>query len=74
MARELRRRSVQPWDLAGLMGHTSNESTTEIYAEYDPGYLKEAVEAIDSCMTEIFMQTDTKKLRATSSFFWQLSL
>ncbi len=65
MARELRRRGVQPWDLAGLMGHTSRETTTEIYAEYDPSYLTKAVEVIDSCMTEIMMRTESKGLRAS---------
>ena len=53
MARELRRRGVQPWDVAGIMGHAMDERTTEIYAEYDPGFLKSAVEAIDGYMTEV---------------------
>jgi integrase len=40
MARELRRRGVQPWDLGGLMGHKAKDhDTTEIYAAYDPKYL-----------------------------------
>ena len=53
MARELRRRGVQAWDVAGIMGHRMDERVTEIYAEYDPGYLKQAVEAIDSYMGEV---------------------
>lgn len=53
MARELRRRGVQPWDVAGIMGHSMEERTTEIYAEYDPGYLETAVCAIDEYMTEV---------------------
>jgi len=53
MARELRRRGVGSWDVAGLMGHRLDERTTEIYAEYDAGYQKQAVEAIDAFMNEV---------------------
>ncbi len=53
MATELRRRRVQPWDVAGIMGHSSSESTTEIYAKYDVGYQRDTVRAIDSYMNEI---------------------
>lgn len=55
MAREPRRRGVQPWDVAGIMCHSIEERTTEIYAEYDPTYLKSAVDAIDSYMTEVLL-------------------
>jgi integrase len=54
MARELRRRGVQPWDVGGIMGHRSKEhDTTEIYAEYDPNYLSRAVAAIDGFMSDV---------------------
>ena len=54
MARELRRRKVQPWDVAGIMGHTSETyDVTEIYAEYDPEYLSRAVAAIDGFMRDV---------------------
>jgi integrase len=54
MARELRRRGVQPWDLGGIMGHKAKDhDTTEIYAAYDPNYLAAAVAAIDGFMSEI---------------------
>ena len=65
MARELRRRGVQPWDLAGLMGHVAQESTTEIYAEYDPEYLKQAIQAIDAYLAEVNERTRHTKLRAS---------
>jgi integrase len=65
MARELRRRGVQPWDLAGLMGHITKESTTEIYAEYDPEYLKQAIQAIDAYLKEVDDRTKRNSLRAS---------
>ena len=54
MARELRRRGIQPWDLGGIMGHKAqHHDTTEIYAAYDPNYLSLAVAAIDGFMSDV---------------------
>lgn len=38
MATELRRRGVDPWELAGQLGHRVLK-TSELYAAYDPNYL-----------------------------------
>lgn len=48
IARHLRSQSVPPWEVAAQLGHKMpGMSTTEIYAPYDPSYLKNAVAAID---------------------------
>lgn len=52
MATELRKRSVPKLDVEGFLGH-SGESTSDIYSHYDPSYLKQAVNAIDSYFGEL---------------------
>jgi integrase len=52
MARELRRRGVESWTLAGLMGH-SESKTTEIYAIFDPASAGPLVRAIDGLWLEM---------------------
>ena len=53
VATELRARGVPEWECSGILGHRHGNSTTEIYAKYRPGYLGEAVRAIDKLMSEI---------------------
>ena len=53
-----------PHSLAGIMGRSMGERTTEIYAEYDAGYLKSAVDAIDNYMTEVLGTTFAYPARA----------
>ena len=54
MAIELRKRSVPPWEVQGILGHKAGGyGTTEIYAKYDPDYLSKSAEAIDDYMKEI---------------------
>lgn len=51
---ELRRRGVQPWETAGIMGHRIAEfATTEEYAIYDPDYLGTAAKTIDAICAEL---------------------
>jgi integrase len=52
MARELRRRGVESWAVAGIMGH-SEARTTEIYAIFDPAEAGPLVQAIDAVCLEI---------------------
>ena len=52
MARELRRRGVDGWELAGMMGYRE-EATTEIYAEDSPGYRSAAAGATESYFREV---------------------
>jgi len=52
MARELRRRWVESWAVAGMMGHRE-QSTTEIYAIFDPAEAGSLVRARDGLWLEI---------------------
>lgn len=54
MARWMRMQSVPAWEVAAQLGHKSSEhSTTEIYAPFDPAYLSKATEAIDDFLSQI---------------------
>lgn len=54
VATELRRRGVDNWETAGLLGHTAEGAEiTEIYAEYSPDYLSAATRAIDDYFREL---------------------
>lgn len=54
MSRELRRRKVSPWDIAGMLGHaTAGLKTTEGYAEFDPVPDGPAALAIDAYCAEL---------------------
>jgi len=54
MARWLRKSSVPAWEVAAQLGHkTPDVSTTEIYAPFDPVYLKQSTAAIDAFLTEV---------------------
>jgi len=54
MARWLRSQSVPAWEVAAQLGHKAPEySTTEIYAPFDPAYLKGSCEAIDSFLEQL---------------------
>jgi len=62
IARWLRSQSVPAWEVAAQLGHKAPEySTTEIYAPFDPAYLKSSCEAIDS-----FLEGVAKELGAES--------
>ena len=59
MATELRRRSVPPWEVAGILGHKEPRlGTTEVYSKYDPDYLGSAVKAIDAYFRDLQAITD----------------
>jgi hypothetical protein len=55
LARELRKRRVPTEQISLFLGHLPDGSaaTTSIYAPYEPGFLSEAVEAIESVMKEV---------------------
>jgi hypothetical protein len=55
LAREMRKRRVPTEQISLFLGHLPDGSaaTTSIYAPYEPGFLAEAVEAIEGVMTEI---------------------
>lgn len=54
MARWLRKSSVPAWEVAAQLGHkTPDVSTTEIYAPFDPVYLKQSTAAIDAFLSEV---------------------
>lgn len=52
MASELRRRRVDPWELAGQLGHRVLK-TSEIYAIYDPDYLSTVQAGIDDVLADL---------------------
>ncbi len=52
IATELRRRSVPAEQISGLLGHRAMHRTTEVYAKYDPAYLREA----KAVLTTIFLE------------------
>lgn len=52
MAAELRKRGVNPWELAGFMGHKLLDMT-EIYAVYDPSYLATVAAGIDDIIADL---------------------
>ena len=59
MARWLRARGVPAWEVAAQLGHKQRGfSTTEIYAPFDPAYLKNAVAAVDEFIAQV-RTTDT---------------
>jgi len=55
LARELRKRRVPTEQISLFLGHLPDGSaaTTSIYAPYEPGFLSDAVAAIDSVMMEV---------------------
>lgn len=54
IARWLRKQGVPAWEVSAQLGHKRQElSITEIYAPYDPSYLSEATQAIDSFFAEL---------------------
>ena len=54
MARWMRMQSVPAWEVAAQLGHKSSEhSTTEIYAPFDPAYLSKATEAINDFLYQV---------------------
>lgn len=55
LARELRKRRVPTEQISLFLGHLPDGSaaTTSIYAPYEPGFLSDAVDAIEGVMTEV---------------------
>ncbi len=55
LAREMRKRRVPTEQISLFLGHLPNgsDATTSIYAPYEPGFLAEAVAAIESVMAEV---------------------
>jgi hypothetical protein len=55
LAREMRKRRVATEQISLFLGHLPEGSaaTTSIYAPYEPGFLADAIEAIESVMAEI---------------------
>lgn len=53
IATELRRRGVPAEQISGLLGHVAMNRTTEVYAKYDPSYLREAKAALTTIFTEV---------------------
>lgn len=53
VATELRARGVSLTDLAGLLGHTSENRITQVYAKYDPRRLDAAKQALSALWQEV---------------------
>ncbi|MCH8057883.1 MAG: tyrosine-type recombinase/integrase, partial [Proteobacteria bacterium] len=53
VASELRRRGVAPWELAGLLGHSSGYKTTERYAKFSSDHLGGAAQAVDNYFMDL---------------------
>jgi integrase len=55
LAREMRKRRVPTEQISLFLGHLPNgsDATTSIYAPYEPGFLAEAVAAIENVMAEV---------------------
>lgn len=54
VAKELRRRGVDSWEVQGFLGHRPRETkTTERYAIYAPDYLGAARQAVDELVLDI---------------------
>ena len=49
----LRRAGIEGWDVSGMLGHRGAHATTEVYARFDPAYLRRAREALDVWMVEL---------------------
>ncbi|MEI9996882.1 MAG: tyrosine-type recombinase/integrase [Rhizomicrobium sp.] len=63
MAKELRRRGVPPREVQGMLGHkAAGLRTTEIYAKYDPSYLRAARLAINEVMADINARTTKRNI------------
>lgn len=53
IATEMRRRGVPGEQVSGILGHSAMNRTTEVYAKYDPAYLKEAKAALTTIFEEV---------------------
>jgi hypothetical protein len=55
MSREMQRRAVPTEQIGYFLGHlpTGSAATTSIYAPYEPGFMHEAVAAIEDTLVEI---------------------
>jgi integrase len=55
MAKWLRTCGVAPWETSGQLGHKRQGSEiTEVYASFDPGYLADALEAIEGYFALVY--------------------
>lgn len=63
MAREMRKRHVPTEQISLFLGHlpSGSNATTSVYAPYEPGFLADAVNAIEEVMKEI--QSHLTKIR-----------
>jgi len=63
MAREMRKRRVPTEQISLFLGHlpSGSNATTSVYAPYEPGFLADAVNAIEEVMTEV--QSHLTKIR-----------
>ena len=59
IATELRTRGVPMDDIAGLLAHTSENRTTQIYAKYDPEHLARVKEQLSAIWNEIAAHAQT---------------
>lgn len=70
VATELRKRGVSGWEVSGMLGHKrgESESTTEVYAKYDPAFHAAARKALDAWMRELAKKVPrlAKLTRATT--------
>lgn len=53
IATEMRRRGVPAEQISGILGHVAMNRTTEVYAKYDPAYLREAKTVLTSIFAEV---------------------
>ena len=54
MATELKKRGVKPWEVSGMLAHTTGGyRTTKRYAKYAPDYMGQAVQAIDDYFQDL---------------------
>ena len=59
VATELRRRGVPAEQISGLLGHVAMNRTTEVYAKYDPAYLREAKAVLTTIFDEVARHAET---------------
>lgn len=59
IATELRSMGVPGEQVSGLLGHAAMNRTTEVYAKYDPSYLREAKAALTTIFTQVQQHADS---------------
>lgn len=59
VATELRSRGVPAEQISGLLGHAAMSRITEVYAKYDPAYLREAKTVLTTIFNEVLQHGES---------------